>query len=117
MIVFASILLLVSFVLGFTAGEIMVNPNARVEDKAELERAANLAFSLFVAVQVMLACLMVMSGVLKTRLHVALRAVGFLFAGVLVSWLLVYLNIATGLLPRSLGSIASVMSAWIRRMI
>lgn len=114
MIAFASILLQVSFSFGYTAGEIMVNPNAHAEDKLKLERAAEFAFTLFIAVQVALAFLMVMSGLLKKRLHVALRAIVFLIGGLLASSLPVVLSLETGLLPSPLAQIASATSDWIQ---
>jgi hypothetical protein len=54
----------------------MVNPNARPTDKAHLERAANIAFTFFAAVEIALAYVAVKSGLLQTRLHWLARAGG-----------------------------------------
>ena len=113
----ASILLSVSVGFGFAADETMVNTNTGLEYKIRQEHAANFAFTLFAVVQIALMSLILTSGVLKTRCHVALRAVGALFAGVLVSFLLVTLMLRTGWLPSPLSEIDRAISAWIEGVI
>ena len=78
--------------------------------------AADLAFSLFVVVQIAVVSLILKSGFLKTRCHVALRAVGGLLISGLVSCFLVFLTILTGVMPGPVEQIERAISAWIQRV-
>ena len=55
LILFAAILLLVATGFGFAAGDFIVNSKASADFKATMERAAYIAVSLFLAVEVGLA--------------------------------------------------------------
>ena len=94
-----SITLLASIGFGFTAGEIMVNPNARLEDNVRLEHAAHIGLGLFAAGQIVLVSVVLMSGFFKTRAHVAMRAFGGLFVSVVGSYLFVRLLLERGAAP------------------
>lgn len=110
----ASMLLVLTFTFGFAASETMVNPNARPDANTDLKRAANLAFSLFAAVQVALALVAVKSGVLKTRLHWVLRAGIALVAGVIMSYLAFDGIARLGGLPRPVGDLVGALGNWIQ---
>jgi hypothetical protein len=112
---FASTMLLVSLGFGITADEIMVNPNARLEDKTRLEHAASLSLGLFAAGQVALVPVFLMSGFLKARLHVAIRATAVFLTALLASWLFVLVTAGAGV--HFFAGIERAMSAWIERVI
>jgi len=115
LILAAAVFLLVWVGLGFTAGEIMVNPNARPDDRTQLERAANIAFSFFAIVEMMLAYVTVRSGLLQTRLHWLARAVGTLVVGSILSWLIVMGTIWFGL-PPFIAGLERTLTTWIQNL-
>lgn len=108
-------LLFNAFVFGFASGEVMVNPNAKPGDNAALNRAANFAFNMFVAVQLVLAYLVVVSGAFKFRLHWALRFCGAILGGVAMSYLGVMGIVAAGGLPKPFDRIVGGLGAWIEQ--
>ncbi len=117
LILFASILLLAAESFGFAAGEFMIDPQTGGEYKAKMERAAYFAFSLFLAVEAVLAGLVVMSGLMRDRLHWAARACGALLVGVILSYQLVLLTLSRGELIRFLAELERTIAGWIRTLV
>jgi hypothetical protein len=116
LIAFASVLLLVWVDFTITLGDIVGTPIATAEGTIKLEHAGNLALDLYAAVQIVLAALLMKSAFLKTRWHMALRAVGALFAGIALSCLLVFLAHLTGVWPSPLEAMERVLRAWILKV-
>ena len=113
----ASVLLFVSVGFGFAADEVMLNPNARADDKTQMERAANVAFTFFALVELALACAAVKSGVLQTRLHWLARAGGALVVGSGLSYLIVMGTLWCGGLPPPIAELERMLAAWIRNLV
>lgn len=113
----ASVLLLVSVGFGFAADEVMVNPNARSGDKAEMERAGNIALALFGVVELALACVAVRSGVLKGHLHWLARGGGALLVGSGLAYLMALGALWSGGLPPPFAQLERTLSAWILNLV
>ena len=95
LIAFASVLLAVNMDFTITLGDLVGTPIATAEGTTKLERSASLALDLW---------------------HVALRAVGALFAGIVVSCLLAFLAYLTGFWPSPLEAFELALRAWILRV-
>jgi hypothetical protein len=106
-----------AFLFAFTAGDVMANPNAKTGGIAELKRAANLAFDLFVVVQILLAFVAVASGALKSRLNWIIRAGGAILGGLVISYLGVVGIVFVGGLPKPLETVVGVLGAWIQHRV
>jgi hypothetical protein len=112
----ATALLFNAFVFGFASGEVMVNPSAKPDDNAALNRAARLSLDMFVSVQVAVAGVAVASGAFRSRLHWAVRFCGAAFVGVILSYLAVVGIVSTGGLFRPLDGVVGGLGAWIQRL-
>ena len=117
LLLLAMALLFNAFAFGFASGEVMVNPNAKPGDNAELNRAANLAVNMFVAVQIALACMAVGSRAFKSRLHWAVRLLGAILGGVVLSYLGVVGILSAGGLPNPLKGIVGALGTWIQQQV
>jgi hypothetical protein len=103
--------------LGFTAGEVMVNPNAQPDDKTQMERAANLAFTFFAVVEIALACVAVKSGLLQARLHWLARAGGSFVVGSGLSYLIVMGTLWGGGPPPLIADLERMLITWIQNLV
>ena len=113
----SSMLLLAAVGLGFAAGETAFNPNWRPEDKAHMDHAADLACGLFVVAELILACVVVKSGLLKSRLRWTLRAASTMVIGSVVSYVIVLALLAGGHLPRPLEELEHGLMSWIQNRV
>jgi len=117
LLVVASLFLSASVGLGFTAGEVMVNPNARPDQKTQMEHAANLAFTFFAFVEIALAYVAVKSGLLQTRLPWFARAGGAFVAGSGLSYLIVVGTYWNGGPPRLIADLEHMLTTWIQNLV
>lgn len=120
LLILASLLLLISFRFGFTAGEMIGTPNAAPDSIASLKRAADMSLALFAVVLILFASVVVRAGVLKAQLHWIARSGAAFVVGAIASCFMVRAMLTFGGLPSSPGrallmGLADSLANWIRQ--
>ena len=119
MFVFAGwALLLASVGLGITRGEMRVETRESRDEAKQLERAADVGFALFVAVEVSFGVVMAASGLIRLRrLHWAVAAVGSTIVASGASYGLVLATLFLGGAPDPIEGASQALSAWLRAVV